>query len=451
VNIARQLQRLLNDPLSGGVLRASAVSMSVRTAGLAIAFLSHMLISRTIGASAYGQYSIALGWALILVIPARLGVDQTVLRYGSIYLEEGNVAALKGLIRFALLMMLSSSTLVMLVLVGQSQLGWGLFSMFSPGTVLWIGALIFALAALGLYSALIRSAKRVLASQFYEQVLRPGALIALIGIASVAGMRLTAESALILTVIAAATALAAIVIHFHRIAPSTRSHVADKADRREWIAVGWPLLLMNVVQEILNQIDVILLGHLADTTASGLYAAAWRLASLVPFALISLSFISAPMIATAYRRQDFEELARIARINAWLAFGFSVAMAAFLAAIGALALRQFGEGFEAAYPALLILLGSGIVSAFTGSVGYLMTMTGRQNPALLSACAALVTNIALNLTLIPRLGIIGSAIAATSSMAVYNLLMWIHVRRTMGIDASVIAMRARPLGDQRAP
>ena len=449
--LLRHLQRLLSDPLSGGVLRASAVSMSVRTAGLAIAFLSHMLISRTLGASAYGQYSIALGWALILVIPARLGVDQTVLRYGSIYLEERNFAALKGLIRFALLMMLASSTLVVLVLVGQAQLGLGLFTMFSAGTMLWIGALIFALAALGLYSALIRSAKRVLASQLYEQVLRPSALIALIGLAAAAGIPLSAESAVILTVVAAVAALAGIVVHFHRIAPSMRAHPVDRADRREWIAVGWPLLLMNVVQEILNQIDIILLGHLADTTASGLYAAAWRLASLVPFALISLSFISAPMIATAYRRRDFGELARIARINARLAFGFSVAMAAFLASIGGFALRAFGEGFDAAYPALLILLVGGLISAFTGSVGYLMTMTGRQNPALLSVCAALACNIVLNLSLIPRFGIIGSAVAATSSVFVYNLLMWIHVRRTMGIDASVISMRLRLRADQRAP
>ena len=443
-HLVEQLRRLLSDPLSGGVLRSSAVSMSVRTAGLVIAFLSQMLISRALGASAYGQYSIALAWALILVIPARLGVDHTVLRYASIYLEEENFAALKGLIRFALVTMVLSSSVV-LVLIAQAQLGPGLFSMFSPGMMFWVGALIFALAALGLYSALIRSAKRVLASQLYEQVLRPVALIALIGAAALAGIRLSAENALILTLIAALAALAGIVIHFHRIAPSLQAHPADQTDRREWVAVGWPLLLMNVVQEILNQIDIILLGHLADTAASGLYAAAWRLASLVPFALVSLSFISAPMIATAYRRQDFGELARIAKINARLAFFFSVGMAAFLTAVGGFALRAFGQGFDAAYPALLILLCGGLISAFTGSVGYMMTMTGRQTPALFSVCAALAANISLNLTLIPRLGIVGSAIAATSSVFVYNLLMWIHVRRSMGIDASVIAMRPRSL------
>jgi O-antigen/teichoic acid export membrane protein len=450
-SLFRHVQRLLSDPVSGGVLRASAVSMSVRTAGLAIAFLSHMLISRTLGVSAYGQYSIALGWALILVIPARLGVDNTVLRYASIYLEEEDFAALRALIRFALVMMVLSSSVVVLVLIGQARLGSGLFTMFSPAAVLWIGALIFTLAALGLYSALIRSAKRVLASQLYEQVLRPVALIALIAAAAALGLTLSAERALVLTVMAAIVALGGIVIHFHRIAPSLRAHRHDQRDRREWIAVGWPLLLMNVVQEVLNQIDVIMLGHFADTTASGLYAAAWRLASLVPFALISLSFISAPMIATAYRRRDFDELSRIAKINARLAFGFSVAMAAFLAAIGGIALRAFGHGFEAAYPALLILLGGGLISAFTGSVGYLMTMTGRQNPALLSVCAALAANLGLNVTLIPRLGILGSAIAATSSVFVYNLLMWIHVRRTMGIDASVIARPPVPVADQRAP
>lgn len=450
-NLFRNFQRLLNDPVAGGVLRSSAVSMSVRTAGLALAFLSQLLISQTVGVSAYGQYSIALGWALILVIPARLGVDNTVLRYASIYLEEENFAALRALIRFALVIMVLSSSTVAILLIAQAQLGSGLFSMFSSGAVLWIGALIFTLAALGLYSALIRSAKRVLASQLYEQVLRPGALIALIGAATFLGIHLSAEQALILTVIAAGAALAGIVVHFHSIAPPLRAYGHDQGDRREWIAVGWPLLLMNVVQEVLNQIDVILLGHLADTTASGLYSAAWRLASLVPFALVSLSFISAPMIATAYRRNDVGELSRIAKVNARLAFMFSVAMAAFLAAIGDFALRAFGPGFEAAYPALLILLGGGLISAFTGSVGYLMTMTGRQKPALLSVCAALAANLILNVTLIPRLGIVGSAVAATSSVLVYNLLMWIHVRRTMGIDASVIARPAIPVADQRAP
>lgn len=449
--LLRRAQHMVRDPLSGSVLRGSLVSMVVRTAGMALAFLSHMLISRALGAGAYGQYAIALGWALILVIPARLGVDNTVLRYASIYLEEENFAALRALIRFALVMMVLSSSVVAIVLVGQTQLGSGLFSMFSSGTVFWIAGLIFTLAALGLYSALIRSAKRVLASQLYEQVLRPGTLIALIGGAALLGISLSAERALILTVIAALAALAGIVIHFHSIAPSLRAHRHDQSDRRDWIAVGWPLLLMNVVQEVLNQIDIILLGHLAETAASGLYSAAWRLASLVPFALISLSFISAPMIATAYRRGDFDELSRIARINARLAFLFSLAMATVLATIGRFALRAFGPGFEEAFPALLILLAGGLISAFTGSVGYLMTMTGRQKPALLSVCAALVANLILNFALIPRLGIVGSAIAATSSVLVYNLLMWIHVRRTMGIDASVISRPPAPVADQRAP
>ncbi len=442
--ISPRLQQILKDPLSGGVLRGSAVSMATRTCGLAIGFLAQMLLARTLGSSGYGQYSIALSWALILVIPARLGADNTVLRYASIYLEEGNLGALKGLIRFAVLMLIASCTVVMLALVAQSQLGLGLFSVFPQGTLPWIGALIFALACLGLYSALIRSAKRVFASQLYEPVLRPSVLIIGLGIASALGLSLSARSAIILTFIAAVISLVGIALHFHMIAPKTHRAPLDLTDRRQWIAVGIPLLFMNVVQEVLNQIDVIFLGHLASPTASGLYAAAWRLASLVPFALVSLSFISAPMIAVAHRRKDFTELARIAKLNARLAFGFSLAMALFLALIGRLALSAFSPEFEAAYPALLILLLGGLISAWTGSVGYLMTMTGRHNPALFSASAALLCNIVVNLTLIPKFGIIGAATAATTGILVYNLLMWLHVRRTMGIDASVLALHPRP-------
>lgn len=442
---------ILRDPLSGEVLRGSLASMLTRTAGLIIAFLSHVLISRILGVSAYGEYSIALGLALVLVVPARLGLDHAALRFASIYFEQGNFCALKGLIRFTLLVVVGSSMIIMIGLITQSRLGLSLLSTLPSKTPLWIGALISSLAALGIYSALIRSTKRVLAAQIYEQVLRPAVLIAGIGLLVVSGFRLSALGAIILTVLASLVALAGIAIHMYKILPPLKSVISDTSQRRQWIAVGLPLVAMNMIQELLNQIDVLFLGHLVGASASGLYAAAWRLASLVPFALVALSFTSAPLIAVAYGRGDFAELARIAKMNSRLAFAFSLGMVAFLAIVGRVALLAFGPGFEAAFPALIILLLGGLISAATGAVGHLMTMTGGQNRALLSVGLALVFNVILNLNLIPRLGITGAAIAATSSILIYNILMWIHVRRTMGIDASVIAMRARVPSQAAAP
>jgi O-antigen/teichoic acid export membrane protein len=57
----------------------------------------------------------------------------------------------------------------------------------------------------------------------------------------------------------------------------------------------------------------------------------------------------------------------------------------------------------------------------------------------------LVLSIALNLLLIPRFGAEGAAVASSSATVAWNLLMLVYVRRTMGIDASALALPPRIL------
>ena len=95
------------------------------------------------------------------------------------------------------------------------------------------------------------------------------------------------------------------------------------------------------------------------------------------------------MIAAAYRRNDMGELRRIAYINARLALLCAIGASLVFFAAGRQILTVFGDGFEQAYPALLILLAGGLVNASTGSVGFFMTMTNRQRAALVIIFLAL--------------------------------------------------------------
>jgi O-antigen/teichoic acid export membrane protein len=438
--IAGRVQATLQDSISGELLRGSVVSLGVRVVGLALGFLSHMLISRMLGAESYGLYAIAIGWAMILVIPARMGLDMTALRYATVYLEEKNLGAFKGLIGFSVALLLLTSALMAAILLIQA---------FSPtrlidaGTAACIAAIIFPLSLLGVFSALMRTARMIFAAQFYEQALRPIGLILGVLAFAVLDVGLSAETALMLTAASTAVALGGIVIHFLRSLPSLRPVRASYQERRQWLALSWPLLTMGIIQEILNQIDILMVGYLADPSSAGHFAAAWRLASLVPFALIALSAMGGPLIAWGYQKRDFDELARIARLIARWGLAFSMLMALALALVGPFALRAFGDGFDAAYPALLILLVGGIANAFTGSVGHLMTMTGHQTPALGIFSAALLLNLILNFTLIPFLGINGAAIASSAGLTASNFLMLAYVRWKMGIDASAISVKRK--------
>jgi O-antigen/teichoic acid export membrane protein len=76
-------------------------------------------------------------------------------------------------------------------------------------------------------------------------------------------------------------------------------------------------------------------------------------------------------------------------------------------------------------------------------VAYYATLTGRERQALAIFAGALVLSISLNLLLIPRFGAIGAAAASSSATGAWNFVMLGYVRRTLGIDASALALRPK--------
>jgi len=430
---------MIRDPIAYSILRGSLTSILVRVTGVALGYVAHVVLSRWLGLHAYGQYVIALGWALVLTLPARLGFDNSALRFSTVYLETRQFGVLRGFVRVAIAAVAVGSLIAGAAMIVAGMVVGGV----DIATLMWAAALILPLALLGVFSALMRTAQRIFASQFYDQVLRPGLLIFLLLALVILGGRPTVEAALMVTAIAAVAALAALLIEFRRAFASPDGSAADYADAGKWFAIGLPLLAIIMAQELMNQLEVLLLGSLADARSAGLFSAAWRLASLLPFALQALATVGAPMIASAYHRNRPDEMHRVAKLNARLGFAFALLAGLVLVLGGRWLLAIFGPEFTAAYPALLVLLLGGLVNASTGVVAYLMTLTGRERPALAIFVAALAVSLSLNLVLIPRFGIIGAAVASTSALSFWNVAMLIYVRRTIGIDASAIGLRPR--------
>ena len=429
------------DRITGLLLKGSAVSMAVRVAGVALGYVVQVLLSRLLGLHDYGLYAIALGWALVLVLPARMGFESSALRYSTIYLEQGDAGRLRGFIVTAIV------TVVVSALVAATAMTF-LAGRLSPAlprsALLWGAASILPLALLTVLSSIIRTSGRIFAAQFYEQFVRPAALILLVAGMILAGRTLTAPTALIITAASAAIALVALVLHLRKALAPAQGARPDFTHWQDWIGLSLPLLVIGVTQELLNQLEIILLGSLGSPQQAGLFAAAWRLASLAPFVLSSLGAVSGPLIASAFHRGDQAELQRIVRVSARLGLGSGVVGAALLLVLGRPLLGFFGPEFPTAFPALAILLVGALANAFTGLVAYLLTLTGRQVPALVIFGGALVLSLVLNVTLIPRLGIVGAAIASASAVTAWNLIMWVYVRRTLGIDASVLGLSPRP-------
>jgi O-antigen/teichoic acid export membrane protein len=401
------------------------------------AYGSNVVISRLLGVHGYGVYVIGLSWALVLTFPARLGFDQSPLRYATVYLETGEAGALHGFIRVAAggVILASIAIGAIFAMVGSS-LGFG------DSRLLFAAALlILPQALLGVLSVFIRSANRIWAPQFYDQLLRPALLIAALLLFSATGRPLDAARVLLIHSAAAFLALALLAIHFLNLFGHVRAARPDYARAWQWLAVSMPLLAITMAQELMNQLEIILLGYFTNAEQAGLFSAAWRLASLVAFALTTFGLLCGPLVASAYHRLDLQRLTSIVQLAARLATASAGLMIILLIGGGRLLLGVFGPGFEAAYVPLLALLAGGAVNAFTGVVAYLLTMTGHERTAMWIFCGALAVSLTMNLILIPRFGALGAAIASSTALSSWNIAMVFYVRRKLGIDATAIGRR----------
>ncbi|HLX41402.1 MAG TPA: polysaccharide biosynthesis C-terminal domain-containing protein, partial [Ktedonobacteraceae bacterium] len=87
-----------------------------------------------------------------------------------------------------------------------------------------------------------------------------------------------------------------------------------------------------------------------------------------------------------------------------------------------------GNAFIAAWPLVLVFALGGIISASTGSVGYMLLMTGRVKLSFLNSLAAIIANVAFGLILTPRYGAMGIAVATVLAILVVNAMRVLQVR-----------------------
>jgi O-antigen/teichoic acid export membrane protein len=418
---------------AASIVSGSIKSMGTRVAGLLVALLSQLYLARLLGVSEFGRYAIALGWTMLLVILVRRGLDDMAVRMATHYWEEGQRGELAGLIRYAVRTM----TITWLALVGvaaAAKLILGdLGSGFSWPMIVAVALTVFPLAILGLYSALLLVSGRVIASQAFEQVCRPLVLIGLLVLiqALLTGPFLAA-TAMFLTAASVGTAMIAARWVWRRAFRGAEIS-AITAHLGEWHSVSASFVVMAVAQEGLNQAGVLLLGIVGTNVEAAHFSAAWRYNSFLAFGLVAVAAVSGPRIASAYRRSDRAELASIVRTGARISLGFAAIGALVLVFFGRTLLALFGLSFTGAYPALLILLVGSLANASTGAVSYLLSLTGSHQVTAKVILSALVICIALNSVLIPRMGIMGAAIAGALTQVFWNVTLVFWARRRTGV------------------
>jgi len=413
----------------------SAFGIKLVNGGLALAL--QMSLARVLGHHGYGEYAYVLAWLQLMLILAQGGFTTAALRYVAQYRACQQTEMMRGFVRRSsqIVLLQSIVTATLLAVCGAVMNHFN-----SPGSVgdfLIASAALPFLAQVSLGSAVIRGLGHAIAGILVILIHPFLLLCGLLVTAYMFRIQISSGEALLLHFAASACALSIV-----RMMRMRFEHFWDRTSpcvfhTSEWLSTATQMMFTAGLIYLQGRTGVIVTGLLLDARAAGTYAAMERLADTALMGLVCVNMLAAPSFAALHAGKRQHELQRYARLTAWGASAFMLTAVVPLALFGQPILNCFGEEFKAGYPALLIMLSGVAINALCGSCGTLLNMTGHHRETLGVAFSSLCLSFILSLALVPRYGIVGTAISFAASMAWCNIWLMLIVRRRLGIWSCV--------------
>ncbi len=219
----------------------------------------------------------------------------------------------------------------------------------------------------------------------------------------------------------------------HYILATARGGRTDRATQRNWAAYGWPIAAALVLDILLSASDRFLIAAFLGEAAVGAYAAGYGVADKTVLLICAWAAMAgSPLLIAAHEAGGPRAAANEARglINTLLLFGMPAAAGLALVA-DPLARAMIGPDLrEAARPVIPWIAFAGLLNGllihYACEAFQLARRTGLR-AALMIVPAAL--NIALNLLLLPTLGLMGAVYATVASYGAGVLLLALVGRR----------------------
>ncbi|WP_262461091.1 lipopolysaccharide biosynthesis protein [Alloalcanivorax balearicus] len=206
-----------------------------------------------------------------------------------------------------------------------------------------------------------------------------------------------------------------------------------QASLGQFTATSRAFFMINLAGFMQQVLGVMIAGWLLSSAELGLFKASQQTSVLIGFVLIVLNAVFPPRFASLYRQGKIDALGRLARQGALLGVVVAAPLLLLCLLFPGWVLGWFGEGFGDGEWLLRIIAIAQAVNVSTGSVSFLLNMTGHER---LARNIALICN-ALGLlaffVLIPPFGAFGAALALAFVLVVQNLATLLFVWRRLGI------------------
>lgn len=399
-------------------------------------------ITRGYGRVAAGTFFVVTAFFLIITAAAALGADTGVLRFIARARALGRPHDAVAVLRTALIAVV---VLGLLLAIGLELSAPALSGLLGTTVAEEFQTAVRVLAP---FVPVAVSYNVLMAATRGYGTMRPSALVERLGrvavqCAAVAVVQVFSDSMFWLCLAWAAPYLAGLLItvpwvaRLHhrrgRMAPGPNMPTVPGAQvtSREFWGFSAFRGLSRLFAVALQRADVILVGSLLGPREAAVYAAASRFLIVGLMAVQAIQQVTAPKMSELLATHSHQRATVVYQTSTtWLmasTWPLYLAFAVFAPTL----LGVFGKGYSTGASSVTVLCLAMLVSTACGSVDSILLMAGRSSWSVLNTGLALVTNVAADLVLIPRYGILGAAMGWAVAILVNNLLPLAMISQVM--------------------
>jgi O-antigen/teichoic acid export membrane protein len=405
--------------------------------GLLLVF--EVLAARYLGPADYGLFSLAFTVIVVLSALPVLGLQNSLRRFISLYVEREKFNWVNGLTLLGVAWpIVWGVPIAALISASASPLSALVFHKSELGPVVAALAFVIPLWSLRrlatvIYSGFKRTMFKVVVEDIVEPILRVAAilLVALLGW----GLTELAVGTMAAYGIVGLVALVLVELTRRSVAgPLIDWHVPT----RELFSFSAPLVVSELAEVLLAWVSILMLGLLSIDFEVGLFRAISQPPMLASAILTSFAFIYLPIATELFASNDRygwqSTNNAIVRWTMSLAFPIGIVC---IAVPNDVISFLFGSAFTSGARAMQLLAAAYLVHASCGFTGLNLIVSGRTGIQMTGALAGLAANVLLCILWIPEYGASGAAAAVLVSVIgrnAYNLFFMQKLLKILPFD-----------------
>jgi len=429
--------KMIDGPTRDYFIKGGGWAFSGKLVSSFVTFLMSTILARVLFPDDMGQYFLAINLATFFSLFARLGLENTLLRFISGALGKTQLARVREIIYKGLLLAALSSVLVFLLV--QILKFWIAHYLFNTGKfatiVDYVAILLVVLTFQVLLGSIFRALQDIRAFVIFDGFIPDLITVIFLLFYWLSSEHVSPERILLIMI---AAGLLNVILAFLAINLKLKS-LPESSQTKEiyhdLFIYTWPLFLNALATFFMSQSDVWIIAAFRAREDVAIYGVATRLVLLTSFSLSVANVVVSPLIARLYSQGAKEQLERILRSTATLiAVPAIIVLLIFIFLGGPILTVVFGNYYRSGVVVLAVLSMGQLANVLSGSCGYLLILTGYQYLVFRINIISIAIFWAIGIVFVGSQGAIGVAIALMIAILYQQLNYLYFAKKHTGIN-----------------